>query len=57
MTVAGSNPVTGATTKGYTMEESVRKAKEYVAGAIAAGLDLGHGRGPLMHNYRMKTEE
>ena len=43
--------------KGYTMEESVRKAKEYVAGAIAAGLDLGHGRGPLMHNYRMKTEE
>lgn len=43
--------------KGYTMEESVRKAKEYVAGAIAAGLDLGRGRGPLMHNYRMKTEE
>lgn len=43
--------------KGCTMEESVRKAKEYVAGAIAAGLDLGHGRGPLMHNYRMKTEE
>lgn len=43
--------------KGYAMEESVRKAKEYVAGAIAAGLDLGKGRGPLMHNYQTRTEE
>lgn len=37
--------------KGYKMETSVRKAKEYVSGAIGANLDLGQGRGPLMHNY------
>lgn len=37
--------------KGNGMEESVRKAKEYVAGAIAANLNLGNGRGPLMHNF------
>lgn len=43
--------------KGYAMEESARKAKEYVAGAIAAGLDLGQGSGPLMHNYQTRTEE
>lgn len=38
--------------KGYSMEESVRQAKDYVAGAIAAGLNLGRGRGPLCHNYK-----
>lgn len=37
--------------KGYPIDESVKKAKEYVTGAIEAGLNLGHGRGPLMHNY------
>ena len=37
--------------KGCSMEESVRNAKEYVAGAIAANLDLGRGRGPLWHNH------
>lgn len=38
--------------KGYSMEESVRQAKDYVTGAIAAGLNLGRGRGPLCHNYK-----
>lgn len=40
--------------KGYSMKESVRNAKEYVAGAIKEGLDLGTGRGPLMHNYQFR---
>ena len=35
------------------MEESVRNAKDYVAGAIAANLNLGEGRGPLQHNYKI----
>lgn len=39
--------------KGNSMEDSVRLAKEYVAGAIAKGMSLGHGRGPLMHNYQI----
>lgn len=37
--------------KGFSMEKSVRNAKDYVADAIAANLDLGHGRGPLWHNH------
>lgn len=40
--------------KGCTMEESVRKAKDYVADAIAANLNLGHGRGPLWHNHALE---
>ncbi|MGN0153325.1 MAG: bifunctional hydroxymethylpyrimidine kinase/phosphomethylpyrimidine kinase [Lachnospiraceae bacterium] len=40
--------------KGFTMEESVKHAKAYVADAIAANLNLGHGRGPLWHNHGVK---
>ena len=36
---------------GYTIEESVAKAKEYVTGAIRAGLNLGRGNGPLNHMW------
>lgn len=35
-----------------TLEQSVQKAKEYLTGAIAAGLDLGAGNGPLDHFYQ-----
>lgn len=35
---------------GYDLEEAVRKAKEYLEKCIRAGLNLGHGRGPLLHN-------
>ena len=37
--------------KGYSLQESVKNAKEYLTGAIEAGLDLGKGRGPLNHLY------
>ena len=33
----------------YSMAESVRRAKEYLTGAICAKLDLGRGSGPLNH--------
>ena len=33
--------------KGLPMEEAVRAAKAYVHGALASGLDLGKGSGPL----------
>ncbi len=38
---------------GRSVEESVERAKGYVAGAIADGLDLGKGNGPLNHMYRI----
>ncbi len=35
---------------GFSMEESVKRAKKYVYNAICYGLDLGKGDGPLWHN-------
>lgn len=40
--------------KGNSIEESIGLSKDYVAGAIRAGLNLGKGRGPLQHNYRLQ---
>lgn len=37
--------------KGLPVEEAVGRAKEYVQGALAAGLNLGHGSGPLDHMW------
>ncbi len=39
---------------GYDMRTSVGNAKDYITGALKAGLDLGHGSGPLNHCWRMK---
>ena len=39
--------------EGFLLKEAVGRAKEYLTGAIAAGLDLGHGNGPLDHMYRL----
>lgn len=39
---------------GKSAEAAVRDAKRYVAGALAAGLDLGHGSGPLDHMWEYK---
>ena len=37
----------------YDLAESVRMAKDYLSGALAAGLNLGKGSGPLMHNWNI----
>lgn len=37
--------------QGFTTEQAVRAAKDYVYGALAAGLNLGHGSGPLNHMW------
>ena len=36
---------------GHSLAKSVQNAKEYISGAIKAGLNLGNGRGPLDHTY------
>jgi hydroxymethylpyrimidine/phosphomethylpyrimidine kinase len=36
---------------GYDMAEAVKRAKDYVTGALNAGLDLGRGSGPLNHCF------
>lgn len=37
---------------GFSLSESVGRAKEYITGALKAGLDLGRGSGPLNHMYQ-----
>lgn len=39
---------------GYDLPTSVRKAKEYITGALKANLDLGQGSGPLNHCWNIK---
>jgi len=39
--------------KGMDLETSIRMAKDYVAGALKAMLDLGKGSGPLNHMWQM----
>ncbi|MCL2372086.1 MAG: bifunctional hydroxymethylpyrimidine kinase/phosphomethylpyrimidine kinase [Defluviitaleaceae bacterium] len=37
---------------GKPLQDSVAAAKEYISGALAAGLDLGQGAGPVEHMWR-----
>ena len=46
-----SSAIAANLAKGFTLIDSVRIAKDYISDAIAAGLDLGKGSGPIMHNF------
>ncbi|MCI5827465.1 MAG: bifunctional hydroxymethylpyrimidine kinase/phosphomethylpyrimidine kinase [Lachnospiraceae bacterium] len=46
-----SSAIASNLAKEFPLDESVRRAKEYISGALAAGLDLGKGSGPMMHCY------
>ncbi len=46
-----SSAIASNLAEGKTLEQAVRSAKDYLTGAIAAGLDLGKGSGPLDHAY------
>ena len=48
-----SSAITSNLAKGFTLAESVQKAKDYVSGALAAMLDLGQGSGPMNHAFTM----
>ena len=50
-----SSAIASNLAKGMTVPQAVKRAKEYITGAIKAGLDLGKGRGPLDHGYDIKT--
>ncbi|MDN5300815.1 MAG: hydroxymethylpyrimidine/phosphomethylpyrimidine kinase [Thermoanaerobacteraceae bacterium] len=39
---------------GYTLLESVKRAKEYITGAIRYSLDIGHGVGPTNHFWNCR---
>ena len=46
-----SSAIASNLAKGLSLEDAVRKAKEYISGALAAMLDLGKGSGPMQHNF------
>jgi len=46
-----SSAIAANLAKGFPFAESVQRAKDYISGALAAMLDLGHGSGPMMHNF------
>lgn len=51
-----SSAIASNLAKGFSLEESVQRAKEYISGALAAMLDLGKGSGPMMHNFDLTSE-
>ena len=49
-----SSAIASNLAKGYSLEESIHRAKEYISGALAAMLDLGKGSGPMDHGFEMR---
>lgn len=41
---------------GLSLADSVEKAKEYISGALRAGLNLGRGSGPLEHTFWLEIK-
>lgn len=41
---------------GQSLTESIKNAKEYITGALRAGLKLGNGRGPLDHMWNINID-
>lgn len=39
--------------KGLDLSDAVKQAKEYITGALKAGLDIGNGSGPLNHMFAL----
>ncbi|MBQ2827592.1 MAG: bifunctional hydroxymethylpyrimidine kinase/phosphomethylpyrimidine kinase [Clostridia bacterium] len=46
-----SSAIASNLAKGFTLAESVQRAKDYISGALSAMLDLGNGSGPMNHAF------
>lgn len=51
-----SSAIAANLAKGFDVEESVSRAKEYISGALGAMLDLGRGSGPMNHAFAINNE-
>ena len=49
-----SSAIASNLAKGFTLAESVQRAKDYISGALAAMLDLGEGSGPMNHAFDLQ---
>lgn len=51
-----SSAIAANLAKGFSLEESVERAKAYLSGALGAHLNLGRGSGPMDHAFDVKPE-
>lgn len=51
-----SSAIAANLAKGHDLATAVKRAKEYISGALAAMLDLGAGSGPMNHAFDLKEE-
>lgn len=51
-----SSAIASNLAKGYTLDESVQRGKNYISGALSAMLDLGKGSGPMNHAFALQGE-
>ena len=51
-----SSAIAANLAKGYSLEQAVSRAKEYISGALSAMLDLGAGSGPMNHAFALPKE-
>lgn len=50
-----SSAIASNLAKGFSLEESVQRAKDYISGALAVMLDLGKGSGPINHLFDLNS--
>ena len=51
-----SSAIAANLAKGFDLYTSVKRAKEYISGALSYMLDLGHGSGPMNHAFDLQGE-
>ena len=50
-----SSAIASNLAKGYSIVQSIKRAKEYISGALEAMLDLGKGSGPVNHGFDINS--
>ncbi len=48
-----SSAIAANLAKGFDLETSIQRAKDYISGALSAQLDLGQGSGPMNHSFNL----
>ncbi len=51
-----SSAIAANLAKGFSLEQSIERAKAYISGALSGMLNLGHGSGPLDHIFNLSGE-
>ena len=51
-----SSAIAANLAKGFDLETSIQRAKEYLSGALSAMLNLGQSQGPMNHAFALSGE-